>query len=366
MEFTFSDDQEALRGAVRQFLAAESPMSYVRERWESDDGVTDEVWRQIVDLGWTGLLVPEAQGGLGLGLVDLVVVQEEMGRVPFPGPYFSSSILATLAAVRLGLTDRTAALAAGECTGTVALDEQGHGDPVDRVRTRASRKSGRWRLTGHKPIVLDGHRADWVLVAARTQEGLGTFVIERPEAELVPTWDGGRKVARLVLDDTPADPVGPDGDHTALWRRVADDANVALCAELVGGMEQANHLAVEYAKVRVQFGRPIATFQVIKHKTVDMLHRLELSRVGTHYAAWASDADEPVRAEAVAMAKGYVPEAAVFVSGECIQIHGGVGFTWDCDAHLHYRRAKQDDLLLGYQGWSRQRLADEVLGAGAA
>jgi alkylation response protein AidB-like acyl-CoA dehydrogenase len=190
---------------------------------------------------------------------------------------------------------------------------------------------------------------------------LGTFLIEEPEATLVPTWDGGRKVARLELADTPAEPVGPVGDHTAIWRRVADDANVALCAELVGAMEQAHHLAVEYAKVRVQFGRPIATFQAIKHKAVDMLHRLELARVGTHYAAWASDADEPVRAEAVAMAKGFVPEAANFVCAESIQIHGGVGFTWDCDAHLFYRRAKQNDLLLGYQGWSRERLADVVL-----
>ena len=118
MEFTFSDDQEALRGAVRQFLAAESPMPYVRERWESEDGTTDEVWRQLVELGWTGLLVPEAQGGLGLGLVDLVVVQEEMGRVPFPGPYFSSAVFATLAAVRLGLTDRSAALADSRLIGT--------------------------------------------------------------------------------------------------------------------------------------------------------------------------------------------------------------------------------------------------------
>lgn len=361
MEFTFSVDQEALRATVRQFLVAESPMARVRERWEADDGMTDDLWDKLVDLGWTGLLVPEAQGGLGLGLVDLVVVQEEMGRVPFPGPYFSSAVLATSAAVRLGLDDRARSLATGATRGSVALDEFGHGDPVDRVRTRASRKSGRWRLTGLKPVVLDGHRADWVLVVARTQDGLGTFVVEAPGGELVPTWDGGRKVARLEFADTPAERVGPEGDHTAVWRRVADDANVALCAELIGAMEQAHHLAVEYAKTRVQFGRPIAAFQVIKHKAVDMLHRLELARVGTHYAAWASDADDPVRAEAVAMAKGYVPGAANFVCAECIQIHGGVGFTWDCDAHLFYRRAKQNDLLLGSQGWSRQRLADIVL-----
>jgi alkylation response protein AidB-like acyl-CoA dehydrogenase len=256
-------------------------------------------------------------------------------------------------------------LAAGARRGTVALDEAGHGDVVDRVRTRASRKTGRWRLDGLKPVVLDGHTADWALVAARTQEGLGTFVVEAPGqrglAVEVPTWDRTRKVARLVLDGVEAEPVGPDGDHTAIWRRVVDDGCVALCAELVGAMEAANTLAVEYAKVRVQFDRPIATFQVIKHKAADMLHRLELSRVGTHYAAWASDAEAPVRAEAAAMAKAYVPESAIAVTGECIQIHGGVGFTWDCDAHLFYKRAKQNDLLLGYHGVHREKVADAVL-----
>jgi alkylation response protein AidB-like acyl-CoA dehydrogenase len=229
------------------------------------------------------------------------------------------------------------------------------------VRTRATRTAGRWVLSGLKPVVPDGDTADWALVVARTPEGLGTFVVEAPGADPVPSWDPTRRLARLELDRRPAERVGPDGDHTVHWRRVVDDAAVALCAELVGTAEQAHHLAVEYAKARVQFGRPIATFQVIKHKAADMLHRLELSRVGTHYAAWASDADSPRRAEAAAMAKGYVPEAANAICGECIQIHGGVGFTWDCDAHLLYRRAKQNDLLLGYSGWHRQRVADLVL-----
>jgi len=291
-------------------------------------------------------------------------VLEEMGRLPLPGPYLSTAVLAASSARRLGLVELLPALADGTERGTVAIDEDGHGDVVDRIRTRASRKSGRWRLSGAKSVVLDGAGASWVLVPARTQEGIGTFLLRSPAVTAYPSLDVTRSLARLDLHDEPAERVGPDGDHTALWRRVADDANVGLCAELVGAMEQAHHLAVEYAKVRVQFGRPIATFQVIKHKAVDMMHRLELSRVGTHYAAWASDAEEPVRAEAVAMAKGYVPEAAVFVASECIQIHGGVGFTWDCDAHLFYRRAKQNDLLLGYQGWARQRLADEVLGTG--
>jgi alkylation response protein AidB-like acyl-CoA dehydrogenase len=290
------------------------------------------------------------------------VVLEEMGRVPFPGPYWSSAVFATLAARRLGLTDRLPALAGGTARATVALEEPGGGDPVARVRTRAVRRSGRWLLTGSKPIVLDGHRADWALVVARAEHGVGSFLVEAPAAEPVPAWDVTRKVARLVLDGREAEPVGPDGDQSELWRRIVDDANVATCAELVGSMEAAFELAVDYAKERVQFDRPIATFQAIKHKAADMLQRLELARVGTHYAAWASDAEEPVRAEAAAMAKASVAEAAIAVSSESIQIHGGVGFSWGCPAHLHYRKAKQADLLLGYQGHQRQRLADIVIG----
>jgi alkylation response protein AidB-like acyl-CoA dehydrogenase len=364
MDFTFSAEQDALRDSVRSFLADRSPSSYVRAMSDDPRGFTDAVWGEVVELGWPGLLVPEHAGGLGLGLVDAVVVLEEMGRVPFPGPFFSSAVLATLAAARLGLDDRLASLASGATRGTVALDEPGHDDPVGRVRTRGVRKSGRWLLTGSKPFVIDGHTADWCLVVARTQHGVGTFLIEAPAshgAELVPAWDVTRKVARLVLDDTPAEPVGPNGDQSALWRRIADDAAVALCAEMIGAGEQAYGLAVEYAKVRVQFDRPIATFQAIKHKLADMLHRLELARVGTHYAAWASDVDDRAREEAAAMAKGNVAEAVNHVCAESIQIHGGVGFTWDCDAHLFYRKAKQDDLLLGYQGWQRRRLADLVL-----
>jgi len=361
MDFTFSDDQDALRGAVRAFLANEAPGAYVRAMADDERGFTDEVWSRIAGVGWPGLLVPEAEGGLGLGLVDMAVVMEEMGRLPFPGPFFSSSVLATLAARRLRADDLLAPLASGTLRGTVALEEQGHGDPVERVRTRARRKGATWVLNGVKLLVLDGHTADWVIVVARTEEGLGSFLIQAPDAEAVPTLDPTRKAARLVLDDTRAEPVGPVGDQTATWRRIVDDAAVMLAAELVGSCDAALELAVEYAKVRVQFDRPIASFQAIRHKAVDMLHRLELSRVGTHYAAWTSDIDDPARERAAAMAKGFVGEAAVFVSSEDIQIHGGVGFTWDCDAHFYYKRAKQNDAMLGYQGFQRQRLADLVL-----
>jgi len=364
MDFTFSPEQDALRDAVRTTLAREAPASYVRRMIDDDAGVTDDLWSTMAALGWTGLLIPEEHGGLGLGLVDLVVVQEEMGKLPFPGPFFSSAVLATLAALRLDAGELLGSLAAGGARGTIALEEAGHGDPVGRVRARAEETNdGDWVLDGIKPTVLDGHRADWAIVAARDEYGeLGAFLLEKPAAELVPALDVTRKLTRLDLAGRRARRIGPEGDLSTIWRRVVDDAGVALAAELVGTCERACELAVEYAKQRVQFGRPIATFQVIKHKAVDMLHDLELSRVGTHYAAWTSDVDEPERERAAAMCKGFVSEAANRVTAEDIQIHGGVGFTWDVDCHLLYRRAKQNDILFGQQSWQRQRLADLVIG----
>lgn len=363
MDFTFSADQDALRDSVRSFLERETPNRYVRDMADDERGFTDEVWDKIAALGWPALLVPEANGGLGLGLVDMVVVMEEMGRVALPGPFFSSAVLATVAVRALEADDLLTQLASGAIRGTVALEEAGHDDPVDRVRTRARRKGADWVLTGHKPLILDGHTADWAIVVARSEEGLRSFLLEAPNAEPIPTIDPTRKAARLVLEERRAVPVGPRGDQTAIWRRITDDAGVMLCGELVGATDAALALAVEYAKVRVQFDRPIAGFQAIRHKAVDMLHPLELARVGTHYAAWASDSEDPERERAAAMAKGFVAEAAVKVTADDIQIHGGVGFTWDCDAHFFYKRAKMNDGLLGYQGWQRRRLAELVLDA---
>ena len=366
MDFTFSAEQDDFRQAVRTTLAAEAPSAYVRAMIEDPVGVTPALWSTMADLGWLGVLVPEAAGGLGLGLVDLVVLQEELGALPFPGPFLSSAVLATLAAVRLGADDLLADLAAGRRRGTAAVEETGHRRPAGhhqgpgRHPTRG--RAGEVILEGTKPVVLDGASADWALVLAQDETGLATFLLENPAGETVPALDVTRKVARLALDGRPARRVGPAGDQTALWARILDDLSVAISAELVGTSERALNLAVEYAKVRVQFDRPIATFQVIKHKAADMLHRLELARVGTHYAAWTSDVDDPEREKAAAMCKGFVAEAADFVTAECIQVHGGIGFTWDVDAHLLYRRAKQDDVLFGAQGYQRQRLADLILG----
>jgi len=362
VDFTFSPEQGALRDSVRSFLAKETPSSYVREMIDDERGFSDEWWSAISALGWPGTLVADDLGGAGLGLVDLVVLQEEMGKLPLPGPWLSSAVAATLAAMRLGERDLQRDLASGSRRGTVAFEEGGSGDPLASISTTATPSGEGWTLQGSKPVVLDGHTADFAIVAARSPDGLGAFVLDDPGGELVPALDVTRKVSRLVLDDRPARRIGPDGDQTDLLRRVCDDIAVALCAETVGAAERALEMAIEYSKQRVQFDRPIATFQAIKHKIVDMLHQLELARVGTHWAAWASQVDDPVREPAAAACKSFVAEAANMVTAENIQVHGGVGFTWDVDCHLLFRRVKQNDVLFGSQAWNRHRLADLVLG----
>ena len=359
MDFTFSDEQEALRGVARSFLAEHAPGPYVRSMLDDPAGITDDLWRRMVELGWTTVLVP----GSGMGMLEAVVLAEEMGALPLPGPWLSSSVAAPLVAARLRDASTLDGLADGSRRATVALDEAGTRDPLDGIATAARRRGDRWLLTGVKPVVLDGHTADLAYVIARDGDGLATFALDDPAGVLVPSMDVTRKVARLDLRDHPARRVGPAGDQRELLARVIDDLAVVLCAESVGACDRALQLAIDYAKHRVQFDRPIATFQAIRHKIVDMLHQLELARVATHYAAWASSVDDPQREAAAAIAKSVVAEAAVMITGESIQVHGGVGFTWDVDCHLLFRRVKANDVLAGRQGWQRERLAALVIDA---
>lgn len=361
MDFTFSPEQDALREAVRSFLSSPAQSGYLRRMTEDERGFEDPWWSEISDMGWAGTLIPEPLGGAGLGLVDMVVLQEEMGRVALPGPFFASAVAATLAALRLGEDELLRRLADGTCRATLTVEEGHGGSPLEGVQTTAAPNGDGWELHGTKPLVLDGHTADTAIVVAREPGGLAAFVVDDPAGVPVVTLDVTRKMARLELDGRSARRIGPGGDQTSLLQRILDDVAVALCAETVGAGERALQMAIEYSKQRVQFDRPIATFQAIKHKIVDMLHQIELARVGTHWAAWASQADDPVRAEAAAACKSFVAEAAVMVTGENIQVHGGVGFTWDVDCHLLFRRVKQNDLLFGNQAWNRQRLARLIL-----
>ena len=358
MDFTFDAEQVALQDVARQAMDALDP-SRLRELADDPGGVDTDQWAQLVGLGWTGMLAPDG----GAGLLEACIVLEQMGRVPLPGPFFSSAVLATLAARALGADGLLADLAPGERRGTVALHEQGHGHPLGTVRARARRKGPGWVVSGTKPVVVDGATADWAIVVALAEDGVRSFLLPSLRAEAVPNLDPTRKLARLVLDEEPVEPLGPAGDQTALWHRVLDDVSVALAAELVGVCDRALAEAVEYGKARVVFDRPIASFQSVKHRIVDMYQSLEMARAGVHFAAWASDTDAPERARAAAMAAAYAAEAAVRLTGDNIQVHGGAGFTWANDAHFLFKRAKQNEVLMGGTGHQWHQLAGELVGA---
>ena len=356
MDFTFDVEQLALQDVARRAMG-EVGADTVRELADDPSGFSADQWDRWVAMGWTGMLVP----GEGAGLLEMGIILEQMGRVPLPGPFFSSSVMATLAADALGANELFDGLGSGGQRGTVALHEQGHGHPLGTVRTRARRKGSGWVVSGCKPIVVDGHTADWAIVVALAEEGIRSFLLRAPQAEAVPALDPTRKLARLVLEEEPVEPLGPIGDQAGLWRRVLDDVSVALAAELVGVADRSLEEAVEYAKVRVVFDRPIASFQSVKHRIVDMYHALEMARAGVHFAAWAADTDAPERSRAATMAGAYAAEAAVRVTGDNIQIHGGVGFTWANDAHFLFKRAKQNEVLMGGSGHQWHRLADQLV-----
>jgi alkylation response protein AidB-like acyl-CoA dehydrogenase len=357
MDFTYDAEQLALQDVARTALERECDPQMLRVLVDDPTGMTSALWTTLVDLGWTGLLVPDEFGGTGAGLLEMCIVAEQMGRIPLPGPFFSSSIAATLAARALGAHHLLTDLASGERRGTIALGEQGHGDPLGTVRTRARRKGADWVLTGEKPFVVDGHSADWVIVVARSEEGVRSYLLERPEAQPVPSLDPTRKLARLVLDDTPALPLGPGGSQAGVWQRVQDDIAIVLAAETVGAADRALGEAIGYTSTRVVFDQPVATYQTVRHRLVEMFQQVEMARAGMQFAAWASDTDAPERAQSAAMASSYAAEAGVRVTGDDIQLHGGVGFTWANDAHFLFKRVKQNEVLVGGVSAARHRLA---------
>jgi len=363
VDFTYDDEQLALQDVARAALERECSPQLLRELADDPTGITPALWSTLVDVGWTGLLVPAELGGTGAGLLETCIVLEQMGRLPLPGPFFSSAVAATLAARSLGETELLADLAAGTRRGTIALGEQGHGEPLSTVRTRARRKAAQWVLTGEKPSVMDAHTADWVIVVARSEEGVRSYLLESPAAaagatvELVPSLDPTRKLARLLLDETPAVPLGPPGNQSHVWQRVQDDIAIGLAAETVGAADRALSEAIAYTSERIVFDKPVATYQSIRHRLVEMFQQVEMARAGFQFAAWASDTEAPDRAQAAAMAASYAAEAGVYVTGEDIQMHGGVGFTWANDAHFLFKRVKQNEVLFGGAGAQLHRLA---------
>ena len=378
MDFGFSEEQEMLRQSVREFLEAECPMSYVRQMMEDERGFSDDQWRKMAELGWTGLIVPEQYGGAGLNMVDMVVVLEEMGKVVFPGPFLASAILGGIA-IDLGGSDAQKqrwlpGLADGSVRATLAqVEESGRWD-AQGIQLPAKAAGTGFTLSGTKLFVHDAHNADVLVVPVRTggsgPDGITMLLVERKAkgvgVRVLKTMDQTRKLCEVTFDGVAvgADAVlGQVGAGWALLDRLVDRAKVALCAEMCGGAQKVLEMSVEYAKVREQFGKPIGSFQAIQHKCANMMVQVESAKSATYYAAWAVANDVPEAHLAACMAKAYTSDAYRFVSAEGIQIHGGIGFTWEHDMHLYFKRAKGSEVTFGDATYNRELVAQVVLDA---
>jgi alkylation response protein AidB-like acyl-CoA dehydrogenase len=376
MDFGFSEEQEMLRSSARDFLAKEAPMTYVRKMMEDEVGFTGELWKRIADLGWMGLILPEEYGGSGLDFVDLIVVLEEMGRVVLPGAFFSTVVLGGVALLEGGSDALKQAilpgLAAGDVKLTLAQLEPSGRWGADGIELEAKPDGGGWLLNGTKLFVPDAHVADHLVVAGRApgstgSDGLTLFLVDArgPGVAVtqLKTMDQTRKLAEVVLQNVhvPADHVlGTPGNGWALLDRIVDRGKVGLCAEMCGGAQKVLEMSVDYAKVREQFGKPIGSFQAIQHKCANMLVEVESSKSVTYYAAWAVANDIAEAPLAAAMAKAYCSDAYRHVAGEGIQIHGGIGFTWEHDMHIYFKRAKSSEVTFGDATWNRELVAQYI------
>ncbi|TML62804.1 MAG: acyl-CoA dehydrogenase [Actinobacteria bacterium] len=369
MNFAFSEEQEELRRTVRSFLEDKSPSAEVRRLMETEEGFDPAVWRQMAEqLGLQGLAIPEEYGGSGFTYVELVVVLEEMGRALLCAPYFSTIALAANTILHSGddaaRKELLPGIASGETIATLAFTEDNGRWDAEGITMTATKSGGAYTLDGHKMFVLDGHTAGVIVVAARTGDGISLFQVAGDASGLgrtaLQTMDQTRKQARLEFSGVPAKLIGAEGKGWDTLGRVLDLAAVALAAEQVGGAQKCLDMAVDYAKVRVQFGRPIGSFQAIKHKCADMLLEVESAKSAAYYAGWAAAELNDELPVVASLAKAYCSDAYFHAAAENIQIHGGIGFTWEHDAHLYFKRAKSSELLLGDPTYHRELLAQRI------
>jgi alkylation response protein AidB-like acyl-CoA dehydrogenase len=369
VNFAFSEEQEELRRITRQFLESKSPETEVRRLMETTEGYDPAVWSQMAnELGLQSLVIPEEYGGQGFTYVELTVVLEEMGRALLAAPFYSTVVLATNAVLHSG--DEAAkkeilpGIASGETIATLALTEPNGKWDLSGVEATATKSGDAWTIDGTKMFVLDGHVADVIIVAARTGAGLSLFKVDGAAAGLtrtpLATMDQTRKQAKLEFSGVPGTLIGTDGGAEEVLGRVLDLAVVALAAEQVGGAQKVLDMSVEYAKDRVQFGRPIGSFQAIKHKCADMLLEVESAKSAAYYAAWCAAELNDELPEVACLAKAYCSEAYFHSAAENIQIHGGIGFTWEHPAHLYFKRAKSSELLFGDPTYHRELLAQRL------
>ena len=361
-----TEEQGYLATTVRELLEDRSAEPRVREVMGSAEILDRRLWQTMArELGVCGLAVPEELGGAGASFVEVAVVCEELGRALAVVPFLSTAVLAQTLLLDCGDPAAQARWLPDLCTGStiaaVALAEPSTAWDGRDLTTTASYAEGRWSLTGTKTYVVDGQVADLLFVLARTDGGIATFAVEANAPGVsrtaLPTMDQTRGLAQLQFDGCPAELVGEPGAEGSL-ARLLDVAAIALAAESVGGAQRTLEMAVDYAKVRIQFGRPIGSFQAIKHKCADMLLQVETARSAAAFARGSADAEPHGRALAAAAAKAYCCDAFVFCAQENIQVHGGIGFTWEHPAHLYFKRARSSQVLFGDSFQHRDRLGD--------
>jgi alkylation response protein AidB-like acyl-CoA dehydrogenase len=369
VNFAFSDEQEELRKVVKDFLNAKSSEATVRELMETEAGYDPAVWSQMGDqMGLQGLIIPEEFGGSGYSYVELIVVLEEMGRRLLCAPYFSTVVLAANTLLSAGddgaKKDYLPGIASGQTIATLAFTEPNGKWDASGIEATATKDGDGYKISGTKSFVLDGHTASLILVAALTDGNVSLFAVDGDASGLtrtpLSTMDQTRKQAKLDFDGVPARLIGTAGDGWNVLSRVLDLAAVGLAAEQVGGAQECLEMAVQYAKDRVQFGRPIGSFQAIKHKCADMLLEVESAKSAAYYAGWCASELNDELPSVASLAKSYCSEAYFHTTAENIQIHGGIGFTWEHPAHLYFKRAKSSELLFGDPTYHRELLAQRI------
>jgi alkylation response protein AidB-like acyl-CoA dehydrogenase len=377
MDFGFNADQEMLRATARKFLDNECTSEFVRARMAEEAGFTEEFWTKLAEQGWLGLVYPEQYGGAGLGFVDLTVLMEEMGRAVMPGPFISTVLLGGQAILETGSDAQKkewlTKIAEGQARVTLAWTEPSARWDAGGVTTTAKASGGGFTLSGTKLFVPDAHVAQALVVVARTtesknaEEGISLFLVPTSakgvSITLLPTMDQTRKLSEVKLDNVSVPASALLGARDGGWAplaRVVQRATVALCAEMCGGAQKVLDMTTEYAKIRIAFGKPIGSYQGVKHKAADMLVDVENAKSLTYYAAWAVDENVPEAALAASMAKAYASDAFRKVAGAGIQLHGGIGFTWEHDLHLYFKRAKSSEFTFGDATYHREKVAQLI------
>ena len=365
MDFAFSEEQEMLREQVRSLMTDKYNGDRIVELTESDEGWDSSSWQQFAELGWTGLSIPEDQGGAGFGFLEEAVVIEELARSVYPGPYFSTVVSLPAFASSSEMLGR---IAAGEANATIAWAEPDGTrflSDVEGAGTKATSSGDAWTLSGEKYLVPDLGAANLIVVVARAPEGVGLWCVENDgrgvTTSVKTTVDSTRRLGTISFSDAPATLLVEPGSAQATLELIKLRAFAGAALEAAAVAARVSELSIEYTKERQQFGKPIGSYQAVSHQVSDMYMQTELSRSLAYWAAWCVDTGDEQAANAASAAKGFAAQAAVEACERAIQVHGGIGFTWEHILHRYYRRAQWLDAFEGSATYRRKEIAKKLL-----